>query len=279
VAWLLSSACSGELTPQETAAAFWSAVIEQDVANVIKHSTLTEPYEYDGFSRDWHGFQPAWGKLVIDGDEASIATTLTRPGDPNGQPVELVTYLVRQTGPWQVDYVRTREAMHSPLTGLFKRLDRMSQQLSEQLRLTSSDAEAEIERLAVQLEQLSSALGRKAADSIEAYAETMRRSIDRFAESVDRALQEQELPKRDRQLLKEASADLHRESKRLSRPSAQIITDSSRVAAAARQRLGTLDADAMAPYQEQWQARSEEIEARMRRMLDELTTLQNSRQD
>lgn len=62
---LMLSACS-EKTPQETAELFWEAVISNDAADALKYSTLTDPREYDGFTRNWTGYQASWGKIVIE---------------------------------------------------------------------------------------------------------------------------------------------------------------------------------------------------------------------
>lgn len=63
---LLVSACFSPKTPQEVTQAFWQAVIEDDKAGVVKYSTLANEKSYARFSHDWNGYQPRWGKLVID---------------------------------------------------------------------------------------------------------------------------------------------------------------------------------------------------------------------
>lgn len=64
---LLLTACMALKTPQEVAQRFWESAIADDADGAVEHSTPVRARDYDAFSRDWSGFQPAWGKVVIEG--------------------------------------------------------------------------------------------------------------------------------------------------------------------------------------------------------------------
>ena len=56
---LVLSACGKPETPQEVSQVFWQSVIDNDIAAVVKHSTLGSEKGYDAFSRDWTGMIPS----------------------------------------------------------------------------------------------------------------------------------------------------------------------------------------------------------------------------
>lgn len=274
---VLLTACTAERTPQEVTQAFWQAVIENDAKGAVRHSTLTDVQQYDGFGRDWSGFTPAWGRIVIEGAEASIETTLTTAAADNTRPLTFVTHLVRQDEQWQVDYARTAEDVNAgPLAKLFGRLERLGKDISQQLASTSDKLALELERMGEEFEELSRELGGQATASAEKFADELRRHIDALAESARRALEERErqLSDQDRQTLQGVVAELDEGSARLDdEPTLQAIAASSESVASARQQLATIDGEAIAPYKEQWDAWGEQIAADLQRMLDELVAV------
>ena len=273
---LLLSACFGEKTPQDVTTLFWQAVIGNEANKAVEYSTLDDIHAYDGFSRDWSGLQPTLGKVVIEGDEASVVTTFASPdAQAGGRPLELVTYLVRQNDQWKVDYGRTGEALRGPLTSLFTQFNRLSKKISGQLDAAAGNLTVEMERLSEQLEQLSATVGGQASTAIEQYGKALRRSIDELAESVERALKDQRLLEQDRRTLRRVTKDLNEDSDSLARPTAEAIADSGKNVAAARQQLAGIESAALQPYQEQWQEWGERIEADVRRLVDELSAVRS----
>lgn len=271
---VLLAACTAEKTPQEVTQAFWQAVIENNAPGAVRYSTLMDVQQYDGFGRDWSGITPVWGRIVIEGAEASIETTLTATAAGDTRPLTFVTHLVRQDEQWKVDYARTAEEVNAgPLAKLFGKLERLGQDISQQLGATSDKLALELERMGEEFEELSRELGGQAAASAEKFADELRRHIDALAESARRALEERErqLSDEDRQTLQGVVAELDEGSARLDdEPSLQSIAASSDSVASARQQLDTIDSEAVGPYKEQWDAWGEQIAADLQRMLDEL---------
>ncbi|HEY0633971.1 MAG TPA: hypothetical protein VGE00_01210 [Gammaproteobacteria bacterium] len=272
---LLLLACA-EKTPQEVTTAFWQAVISNDADDVVKYSTLGDAREFDGFGRNWSGFTPSFGRIVIEGDEAMVATRLAKTSGTGEESVTFETVLIRQEGNWKVDYARTgKEATSGPLGKLFGQLERMGKSLSAQFGATSDELAREMERMGTQLGALSETLGAQATELIEQHGEALRKSIDELAESARRALEEQEqrLSDGDRQVLQEVANDLEKSSEQLAEPTVHSVAASGKEFAVARQRLAGIDNDAIAPYQEQWQQWGEQFETEMQKLVDEVSAL------
>ncbi len=277
VAALLLAACA-EKTPQEVSEAFWAALISNDADGAVKYSTLGESREYDGFGRNWTGFRVSSGRIVIEGDEATVATTLTKTTSAGDETVAFETILIRQEGTWKVDYARTgREVTSGPLGKLFGQLERMGKSLSAQFGATSDELSKEMERMGAQLGALSETLCEQATAIIEQHGEALRKSIEELAESTRRALEEQErrLSDNDRQMLQEVADDLEESSDQLDEPTVQTIATSGQHYASAQQKLGSIDNDALTPYQQQWRQWSEQFKAEMQKMVDEVSAQTN----
>lgn len=269
---MLLSACVEENTPQNVAQAFWKSVISDDAKGVVEHSTLADPTAYEGFDRDWSEYSAAWGRIVIDGNEASVVTTLSGPaGNP---PLKVVTHLVRRGGDWKVDYDRIGTQLDGgPLTKLLGQMEGIGNAIASRLRAASSDFAVEMERTAEQLEALSDSPSEQASVAIEQYGEDLRKRFEELAESVRNALRTHEkgLSDTDRQILEDVAADLDEGSKALSEASLGAIANSGRSIAKARQRLEAVDSEAVEPYKVQWRQWGETIENDMLALLDTLS--------
>lgn len=276
---LMLSACIGEKTPQEVAHSFWGSVISNDANGAVKYSTLTDVNQYDGFDRDWKGLTPTWGRIVIEGEQASIVSRFSDTENPAHDGLTFATFLVRQDDEWKVDYARTGKELRGGALGqLFGQLKRIGESLSSQFNATSDDLGVKMERLGEELEELSGSLGEQASESIEKYSEGLRRSIDELAESARRALKEHEkqLSEEDRRALQEVVADLDQNSDQLSEPSFQSIAHSRETVTAAQQQLNAIESENIGSFKRQWKEWGGEYEADVRKILGELSAVANS---
>lgn len=271
---LLLAGCFGPKTPQEVAHAFWDSVIHNDIPDVVNFSTLNDAQQYDSFSKDWSGYQPSWGKVVIDGDQASIVSEFTRPDEPGSGNRKFVTYLVRHDKQWKVDYERTKMAVHGGALGaLFGKLSQLGDDLSQQLASSTDSFNREMERMASELEQLSESYGQQAMVTMEVYAEQLRQYIEALEESINRALEEEDdnLSDKDRHALRAIAADLEQDSQNLAAPTTEAITEGSKNIGKAQQQLVSIDGAALNKYRQEWLDMAAKFEADMRNMLDELS--------
>ncbi|HEY0720478.1 MAG TPA: hypothetical protein VGE50_04420, partial [Gammaproteobacteria bacterium] len=252
---------------------FWHAVISNDVDGAVKYSTLGEARDYDGFGRNWSGYRPSFGKIVIDGDEATVTTTLAK-STSGDESVTFETILIRQEGEWRVDYARTDKEVNSgPLGKLFGQIERLGKSLTAQFGTTSDELAKEMDRMGAQLAALSESIGTQATVIIEQHGAELRSTIEALAESVRRAIDEQQqrLSDKDRQLLQEVADDLEEDSEQLAEPTPQTLAESGKNIAVASQKLDAIDNEAIAPYQKQWRQWSEQFEAEMQKIVDELS--------
>ncbi len=271
---LLLSACMGPQTPQEVTQAFWEAVINDNAAEAAEYSTLSDAKAYDRFSKDWTGFQPSWGKLVIDGDRASVASRFRSPADSGMDDREFTTHLVRRHDSWLVDYERTGNELRGGLLGdLFGKLSQLGNDFSKQFESSAQDLNNEMERMAKELEAMSDSFSQEAEQEIDQYAESLRKSIEELEESINRALEDKDnnLTGEDRGMLKAVSVDLNDDRESLKEPSLHTVSQSGLSVGQAQLRLQTLSDDVAVKYKEQWHALGEQFEKEMAKMLKALS--------
>jgi len=270
----LLSACFAPQSPQEVTQAFWDAVVQGDAEGAVEYSTLTTGKSYDGFDKEWSGYQPTTGKIVIDGNEASVDSRFIRKTDNGKEQRLFTTHLVRRNEVWLVDYARTAEEVRGGVLGnIFGALTQFGNDLSRQLQSSSSDFNADMERMSKELEEKSNALGEEASKNIDKYGEELRQNIEALKESIDRALNDRnkELSNEDRQVLKEVSADLDKDSDNLAEPTAASVAASSKHLGEAQHKLNTIDSATFADYKAQWRELGKQFEERMQEMLDALS--------
>ena len=277
--WLITvifliSACFSPKSPQEVSNIFWESVIHNDVNRVVKYSTLVDPQQYDAFSNDWNGLLADSGKVVIDGNEASIQTTISNPVTSPADDKEFLTYLILRNGDWVVDYARTKQDLNGDLLqNLFGQLNQIGDSLSEKLIESSHDFSAEMSRMGKQLEELSLTIGQQTSESINRYSEGLRKNIDDFADSLERALKEKQkqMSEDDKRIITQVLNDLNKESDKLSDPSIQSIADGSESIAKAQVQLQSIDKEISSQYSDQWQQWGKNFEIEMQKIIEEIS--------
>jgi hypothetical protein len=270
---LLLSGCFGPKTPQDVAKAFWHAVIDNDAHGVVTYSTLSQPQDYDEFSLDWKGFTPSWGKVIIDGDEASIVTEFSRASGSKNDNRKCITYLVRKNDVWKVDYTMTGNALRGgPLGSLFGKLNQLGNELSKNIDASVQELNVEMERLSRQFKEMTDSFAQQASKIIDEHAQELQNIMRELEESINRALQDRDnqLSDKDRQVMTEVAADLDASSKSLSNPSTVSVTASNKNMGRAQLRLDSINRGLSDDYKERWQALGRQFEQVMRTMLDEL---------
>lgn len=271
---LLLSGCFGPKTPQEVAKAFWLAVVHNNADVAAKYSTLNKPEEFDGFSMKWDGYQPSWGKVIIDGDQASIVTEFTGPDGSETNHRKCTTYLVRQNDVWKVDYKMTGNDLHGGALGvLFGKLSQLGNDLSKQINSSVAELNVEMDRLSRKLEDMADSFSQQAAKIIDQHAQELQNILQELEESINRALKDDNnhLSDQDRQMMIEVSSDLDASGKRLANPSTATITNSGKTMGMAQQRLGSIDGGLSDDYKKRWHELGKQFEENVRKMLDELT--------
>ncbi|MBB5213001.1 hypothetical protein [Microbulbifer hydrolyticus] len=185
----LLSACSGPETPQQVTVAFWDAAIRDDMSGAVRYSTLDSVERYDAFSVEWDSYQPKWGKVVIDGDEASVAVELSSP--ERGRIRSFTTYLVQRDGEWLVDYERTAMSINGGVFGdLLSKFDLFRKDLSKQFERSADEAGIQMDQMLEELESSGKEMSEQASEALEVYSEELQRTLEALDESLQRTLEE-----------------------------------------------------------------------------------------
>lgn len=268
---LILSACGGPQSPEEVSKAFWQAVIEQDAGEANDYSTLVEDAGFDGYQRDWQDVNVEWGRVVIDGQEATVDTVFS--GLPErAEPLETTTYLVKKDDQWLVDYFRTGEALNSgPLWGdVMNQLEALGKDLQTELARHSDDLAREFDALTESLSRQATEAGESFSGLVDDYGQMLRQHIEQLSDSLREALKNNpEASVEDRQLLNEAVIRLEEQSEALQDPNVESVTESTRVALATELQLGELG-DEFAAYKAEWQQRLAEMEKELAEYADQL---------
>jgi flagellar hook-basal body complex protein FliE len=262
IALALVAGCSKPETPQEVAAAFWQAVADDDAGDVVTFSTLSDPAGFDGYGRNWANAVPSFGRVVIDGDQATIVTRLPADTGPEGERLELTTFLVRTQNHWLVDYQRTGDVIlnPSPFDGLMGELGRLKNRLSESWALSSDNLEASMNELARDFEAYSDAMSQQAEDAVEAFGETLQKAMEDLRKSLDDALNNSANPTPgDRAILEQAAQELGDKADALSKPTMRTLGDASRTLAETGERLTHLSRETLQEYQGMWEKKLSDI--------------------
>lgn len=272
---LLVSACFSPKTPQEITEAFWQAVIEGDKQDVVKYSTLADAKNHDRFSRDWNGYQPRWGKVVIDQTRASIDAEFISPANSKVENQKITTYLILLNNEWTVDYDQTARAMRGDdaLSDFVGKLNSLGEDLAKQLEFSAQEFESEIEKFSKEFEIFSKQFEQQAIESLEAFAAELEASIRKLEESINRALKDKDnrLSDEQKRKLKEVSNDLGDDADRLSEPTAESIVDSGKGVSAAQLKLHSIDNDSLNQYRQEWRGLFDRIESSLRKQLDQVS--------
>lgn len=272
LACLLLSACAAPNTPQDVTQAFWQSMLEGDADDAAELSTLVNEAAFDGYQRDWADVNVSWGRVVIDGDQASIATTLTGLPDGDQQPLETTTYLVRLDEQWLVDYHRTGDALSRGQ--LFDQMLHSLDQLSERFRARfgeqSSQAAIELERMAEALEKQMSLANDRLSILLEEYGRRLEESLEALSKSIEEALKEHpSATPDDKRTLNQAALRLNHQRRALAEPTLQDVAQGSHTLAETQLRLNRLGNE-FADYQTRWRAQIEATQQDLAQLMSDI---------
>ena len=271
---LLLSGCSKPETPQQVSQAFWQSVINNDVAGVVRYSTLGSESGYESFSRDWSGMIPSWGKIIIEEREARVHTHVSTPDAASSEMLNFVTYLVKQDEQWKVDYENTEKAVlaSAAIADFVNRITTLGNEISQQFEDAGKALNNELEERHDQFQALAEDLGSQASQAMEDYSLLMRKHLDALSQSIADALREKqdEIPPADRQLMEDTAKELNESSEKLTQPDLDSIADTGEVIVITRKNLASLDAETFNQYQLQWQEWMDRVSEDLQNLFEQL---------
>ena len=274
LALVVLAGCSNPETPQEVAAAFWQAMAENDASDVVEYSTLADSEAFDGYKRSWTDAVPSFGRVVIEGREATIVTRLPAEAGTEGERLELITYLVRFNDQWLVDYDRTGDAIlnPSPLSNIMGELTKLGQKLSDSFSSSSGQMEQQMDQLARDLETYSEEMSRKAESAMDEFGQKLQEAMRELERSVEEALKDEKpKPQEDQVILERAARDLDRQADELSEPTMESLASASRTLAETGERFTRLSDQTLSHYREEWAQKLAAMRADAEAFIEELS--------
>ncbi|WP_428819357.1 hypothetical protein [Microbulbifer sp. MCCC 1A16149] len=193
------TACSAPESPQDVTKAFWQAAVHGDAADVAEYSTLKAPERFDADFARWAEYQPSWGRVIIDSDEATVVSRFSSKENPQYTGRSFTTYLVQRDGEWLVDYERTVSSARGDAFGdLLRQFDQLGKSLSEQFDQSAEQAgdqmDLMLEQLGQEMERAQGQMSEQATEAVENFSEELRKALEEMDKSLQRALEEEQEP-------------------------------------------------------------------------------------
>jgi hypothetical protein len=146
------SACQAVKTPSETTQAFWSAMAKDDLEQAKKFCTSqSKPLLVSSQENKLKNASFSYGKIVIDGNQASVETQLIEPSKKSSI---FTTFLIKEDEHWKVDYQRSVNNNSGDIfKEIIKSLNNLGETFNKQLEQKIPLIEKEIESFGKELKQ------------------------------------------------------------------------------------------------------------------------------
>jgi hypothetical protein len=182
------AACALSESPLPIAEAFWEAVERGDVGDLRELVRPTDELPEGDLSEHVLPVTGTeFGRIIIDGDQATVETTVTLQSDrPLRVPVE--TALVYQDDRWLVDYDSTVASIrvNSPVAQILRDMRAISDQIAKAM----DESVTELERSLPELERQLRSIER----DLKAQLPELQRSLEEFAARLEQALKGERPP-------------------------------------------------------------------------------------
>lgn len=178
--------------PAETADAFWTALARRDAGRVLEISDANSRRELN------LGALPPVvahdiGRIVIDGEQAEVTTRLSVSEPP--VTAELITYLSRSEGRWQVDFDRTTRQLETraEIEEIVGQVREIGEALSEELKRGVDTLRESLpgirEEFRRELDEMESEIARQLPE--------LKRRLEAFSRQLEQALEPPPAPESD----------------------------------------------------------------------------------
>lgn len=177
----LLSGCSRPLPPQDVADRFWRAVAAQSTAKIRRYVRTTDREALDGDAEVLPVAEYALGRIVIDGDAATVETQVTLDGD-KPLSVSIDTVLVREQQHWRVDYAATvnRISMQSELARVIGQIESFGETLKEGIDKSVDELQKAVPEIEKQLSRIEQGIRQRMPELRERLEEFSRRLEERL---------------------------------------------------------------------------------------------------
>ena len=153
----LLSGCQTVSTPEQVTTEFWEAMANSDLNSARKYATQ-ETQHLVTKQQNMEDATVKAGATLIDGSDATVATTMTLKKPESNKVLSFDTVLLKENNQWKVDYQRTLNNLFSlPFGDLFKSLraigETINKELEQQIPMFEKQIKSFSEELIRQLDE------------------------------------------------------------------------------------------------------------------------------
>ncbi|MFT4560668.1 MAG: hypothetical protein ACI9BW_000402 [Gammaproteobacteria bacterium] len=180
---ILSAGCAKDLTPQEAASHFWTAVQNGDAAEVRRYITAAEALTLKSLDGVLPISKSAFERTVTEGTTAYVDTTITVTSDkPLNFPLK--TYLILEDKQWKVDYGKTIASVETAgrLAGVISRIHEFGTALQEGIDRSVKEFENTLPQIEQELSRFE--------DQIKQHVPELKKRLDKFARELGESLKD-----------------------------------------------------------------------------------------
>jgi hypothetical protein len=180
---MLNAGCARHLDETEVTDRFWAAVAKQRIEQAQFYLRAGEAELLDHRSPLLEISNHSIGRIVIDGQQAAITTTLALRG--SSSEISSLTILAREGEYWRVDYAATLKnfeagrqllALQERVAALASTVEQGIAQAGDEVRRALPILEQELSRLQSQLEAQMPALQASLGDFLQRLEETLEKA-------------------------------------------------------------------------------------------------------
>ena len=178
--WLVS--CQSSMTPAQVSEQFWQGLVANDITKIKKYSLK------DSFSEQEvpHKISNiSFGKIVIDGEDAEIETTLQVETEGKLAEILLTTFLQIEDKAWRVNYEKTITALKikQDVSELVGGIQELAEEFSEELENSVEEfKEKALPEIKSKIEQTEQEIREKLPE--------LKDMIDEFLEELEESIKE-----------------------------------------------------------------------------------------
>lgn len=179
--------CEPEVPPQTVAEQFWRAAVAADRAGLARQVRAADRDDVQDDAELLPVERFTLGKVVIDGERASVDTELTLGGE-TPMSLAVVTMLVKESDRWRVDYPATVSKLRNDggLAHLLGRLRGLGRELGAGIDRSMGELQHAIPELEAELQRLEQDLRGKLPE--------LRRQLEDLTRGLERAPRPQPPP-------------------------------------------------------------------------------------
>ena len=175
------AACAAKPGPADVAAAFWNAIEAGNTRAVKRHVTAADAALLENLDDVLPISNAELSRIVIDGEKASVDTTVTVDGD---KPLDfpLKTHLVLEGDDWKVDYRRTIDAVASAgkLAAMLSKVHEFGDALQEGIERSVDELEQALPKIEQELSRFEQQMKQRMPE--------LRERLEEFTRELEEAI-------------------------------------------------------------------------------------------